>query len=92
MFFALIFRRRLELWFVLLILSPATFLFPFIDESGGGRKEILYFALLAAWCLYLDRHRTVSLFAGITFTIFAAALVLSHDAVIFFFFFSPPRI
>ena len=88
-FFALIFRRTIELWFVLFIFSPATFLFPLLDIQGGGRKEILYLVLLAAWCLHLDRRENFSLGARFAFTLVVALMMLSHDGLLFFIPFFP---
>jgi hypothetical protein len=88
-FFVLVSRRTLELWFILFIFSPATFLFPLLDRGGTGHKEILYFVLLAAWCLYLDRREKFSLKAGLAFTLLTALLILSHEGMVFFISFFP---
>ncbi len=76
--------RRLELWFVLLVVSPATFLFPVLNVQGAGRKEILFFALLASWCLVLRRDRVLGSGGRAVFGAAVAALMLCHEGLLFF--------
>ena len=84
-FLVLIDNRRLEIWFLLLIFSPATFLFPFLDPLGGGRKELLFFALLVYWCVYLDKNKYISLTAMAAFSAATITLMLSHEGLVFFY-------
>lgn len=70
-------------WYVLLLLSPATLLFSFFEVSGVGRKETLYFALLAWFVWGLDRQRVT---AGLTlvWTVASVAITLSHELILFY--------
>lgn len=65
----------------LIILSPATFLFPLIDGLGSGRKEIL---LLAFLMLFSDSENRSLLFFLIT-TVFLTLLTAIHEGLFFFY-------
>lgn len=70
-------------WYVLLMLSPATLLFSFFEVSGVGRKETLYFALLAWFVLGLDRER-LSVLQTVVWTVTSVAITLSHELILFY--------
>ena len=79
----LLLRRQKEIWrYVLLIISPAIFLFQIYVPSGGYRKEILFLALLAftVWAAKsLSTARFERLFFGLL--LLFPALVLSHETM-----------
>ena len=82
--FALARRRRLNVWFLAFLFSPAGLLFPLYDVAVIGRKDLLFFVVLAfyAWWMPRPERWWTNI---LTFTI-GAAMTLSHEL---FFFFTP---
>ena len=77
-------NKRLNVWFLAFLLSPAGLLFPLYDPAVAGRKDLLFlvaFALYAWWMPRPDRLRS----SGMTFAL-GAATTLAHEL---FFFFTP---
>ncbi len=76
--------KRLSFPVLLLIVSPACLLFPILDVAGGGgRKEMLHFALFGIWCVILCRARSlpwslVAVFAGLV-----ALATTAHEMFLF---------
>ena len=83
-------RSRLTDWgFLLATLSPAVFSFWVLDHQGAGRKEILYFAVLATYGVMLKRDSGLlrsDLRHGLLLSAGLTVLVLSHEML---FLFSP---
>ncbi len=72
-------------WVVLLIVSPATLLFPLLSTRAGFHKEVLYFAALSALVLLYRNGRklpAVPVAAGLS--VVAVVLLLSHEPIAFF--------
>ena len=77
-------NKRLNIWFLAFLLSPAGLLFPIYDPGVVGRKDLLFlvaFALYAWWMPRSDR-----LWVGATTFALGAATTLAHEL---FFFFTP---
>jgi hypothetical protein len=77
-------RSSLRLWVLLLIVSPATFLFPLLSPVAGYHKETLYFASLAVLILLFIRtsHRVSDLVLTIYLSLIVTLLVLSHEPLV----------
>lgn len=72
-------------WVILLIVSPATLLFPLLSTRAGFHKEVLYFAALSALVLLYRNGRklpAVPVAAGLS--VVAVVLLLSHEPIAFF--------
>jgi hypothetical protein len=77
-------NRRLNIWFLAFVMSPAGLLFPIYDPGVVGRKDLLFlvaFALYALWMPRPDRR-----WVGLTTFALGVAITLSHEL---FFFFTP---
>ena len=66
-----------------LLLSPCTFLFPILDQSGGGRKEIALLALMTFWAL--RRARGQAMPGSLAVSLALLLLTLLHEGLFFFF-------
>jgi hypothetical protein len=82
--FVLARRRRLSIWFLAFLFSPAGLLFPLYDIAVIGRKDVLFFAVLALYAWWMPRSGRWWIYA-LTFTL-GAATTLTHEL---FFFFTP---
>lgn len=65
--------RAPRLWLILLLLSPVTVAFAWLDTGGAGNKEVLHFVLLAAWVLRVRSGPMGPVSVGL----FAAAAILA---------------
>ena len=77
-------NKRLNIWFLAFLMSPAGLLFPLYDPGVAGRKDLLFlvaFALYACWMPRPDRR-----WASVTTFALGAATTLAHEL---FFFFTP---
>ncbi|HTM02344.1 MAG TPA: hypothetical protein VL173_02485 [Vicinamibacterales bacterium] len=82
--FALARRRRVNVWFLAFLFSPAGLLFPLYDVAVVGRKDLLFFVLFALYAWWMPRPgrwRT-----NILTFVLGAATTLTHEL---FFFFTP---
>lgn len=77
-------RKRLNIWFLVFLFSPAGLLFPLYDTGVIGRKDVLFMVVFAlyAWWMPAPERRWARL---ITFAL-GAATTLAHEL---FFFFTP---
>ena len=76
--------RAVSQWFDwLLVLSPASFLFPALDRWGGGRKEILLLAIFTFWALLARQGRAIPKAPFLSFICFL--LTLMHEGLFFFY-------
>jgi hypothetical protein len=82
--FALARRRRVNVWFLAFLFSPAGLLFPLYDVAVVGRKDLLFFVVFALYAWWMPRPgRRVTM--ALTFAL-GAAVTLTHEL---FFFFTP---
>ena len=79
-------RSSWDTWVVLLLVSPATFLFPLLSSRGSYHKEVLYFAALSILILMLARTAKIPGDAVIAsyLTFASIVLVLSHEPLAIF--------
>lgn len=84
--FFLIYRKKINMWFLILLLSPVTLLFPILDPSNAvtGRKEIILFLLFALYVLCLNRKMLKSPFVIFLFSIALLVATLFHELVFFY--------
>lgn len=82
----LIYSKNINRWFLLMLLSPATLLFPVLDSSTAGRKEVLLFCLFAVYILYLHKRPQISKTAVFAFSFCLLVGTFFHELV---FFYSP---
>ena len=77
-------HKRLNLWYLAFLFSPAGLLFPLYDPAVVGRKDVLFFVAFAlyAWWMPPPDRRWPSV---VTFAL-GAVVTLSHEL---FFFFVP---
>jgi hypothetical protein len=82
--FVLLRRKRLNIWFLAFLFSPAGLLFPLYDPAVIGRKDVLFMVVLAlyAWWMPAPERR----WARLTTFALGAAITLAHEL---FFFFTP---
>lgn len=76
--------RRLNVWFLAFLFSPAGLLFPLYDEAVIGRKDVLFFVAFALYAWWMPRPGRV--WAGAAAFALGAAMTLAHEM---FFFFTP---
>jgi hypothetical protein len=83
MFYLLFFKKKLPVWFVIGLLSPATLLFVVFDQFASGRKEIILFFIFAIYLLVLER-KTLSNLSAFCFSILLLLATLFHELVFFY--------
>ena len=84
--FFLIYRKEMETWFLILLLSPITLLFPILNFNIGiiGRKEIILFFLFALYILCLNRKLLKSPIVIFLFSVAFLLATLFHELVFFY--------
>jgi hypothetical protein len=82
--FALARRRRLNVWFLVFLFSPAGLLFPIYDPAVIGRKDVLFFAVFAFYAWWMPRPDRP--WASVVAFALGAATTLTHEL---FFFYTP---
>lgn len=75
--------QRLQLLHILLVISPFAFIWPSWHGIASHRKEVLLLAL-ASMIPLLDSADLTRLSRVVTWSAYFAALVLSHDGLLFF--------
>jgi len=83
-FFLIIFRKKMTIWFLLLLLSPATLLFSIYDNGAIGRKEIFLFLLFGLYILCLNKKKLKSYSFIFTFSFALMIITLFHEGIFFF--------
>lgn len=80
----LIFRNaNFILGLALIILSPATYLFPLLEPDGGGRKEILLITIVTLVCIF--RPAIHSKFNQVIASFCFLVLCAIHEGLFFFY-------
>lgn len=82
--YKLIYRKQINIWFLILLFSPVTLLFPIIDIAAAGRKEIILFFLFALYILLLKKDSFRSRFLIYTFSFILLIATLFHELVFFY--------
>ena len=78
------FRKKINAWFVLVLLSPATLLFAIFDPNAAGRKEIILFFIFALYLFCLRRKLLQSIGGTILFSTLLLIATLFHELVFFY--------
>jgi hypothetical protein len=81
---SLIYRKTVNIWYLIVILSPVTLLFPILDSSVAGRKEIMLFFLYALFILCLNRQMLKSSFVILCFSLALLLATLFHELLFFY--------
>jgi hypothetical protein len=76
--------KRLPLWWFAFLFSPAGLLFPLYDPDVVGRKDVLFFLVIALYAWWMPQPSRRS--AGVVAFGLGAVTTLSHEL---FFFFTP---
>lgn len=76
--------KRINAWFILSLLSPATLLFTTFDPNAAGRKEIILFFIFVVylWCLRKDMMKS-----NFTIFLFSVTLLIAtmfHELMFFY--------
>jgi hypothetical protein len=82
--FKLLYKKILNFWFIIILLSPATLLFPILDPRAIGRKEIILFFLFALYIVCLNKHKVKSNLTIFTFSIVLAICTFFHELLFFY--------
>jgi hypothetical protein len=82
--FFLICKKQINIWFLILLLSPVTLLFPMYSMGAIGRKEIILFFIFGLYILCLDRNLQRSFFVVFLFSITLLFATLFHELVFFY--------
>lgn len=86
--FKIIKNSNINFLYLILILSPATYLFTFYDPLAIGRKEILIFVFFGYYIANLSNQLSFSnKIYFLFFFLIGIFLVLTHEIIIFFMFF-----
>ncbi len=82
--FLLLYRKEINIWFLILLLSPVTLRFTILDPRTVGRKEIILLLLYGLYILCLNRKVLKSY---LVIFLFSAALLIAtlfHELVFFY--------
>jgi hypothetical protein len=82
--FFLVKKKQINIWFILLLLSPATLFFPILDVCGVGRKEIILFFLFGSYLICLNKKMLRSDFLILITSIVLLVATLFHELVFFY--------
>ena len=81
-------QSKINYLYLLIIISPATYLFTFYDPLTTGRKEILIFVFFSYYIYSIKNELSFSsINYNYLFFIIGICLVLTHEIIIFFMFF-----
>ena len=81
-------QANINLIYLLVILSPATFLFNFYDPLTVGRKEILFLTFFAFYIYKIQNEFSFSeKYHFLIFFVIGIFLVLTHELIVFYMFF-----
>ena len=83
-FFFLIRKKEIDIWFILLLLSPATLLFPINDSATVGRKEIMLFCIFGFYLYCLSKKMLENYFMVSVFSIALLIATLFHELIFFY--------
>ncbi len=82
--FFLMKKKEINIWFIILLLSPGTLLFPIWDVAGLGRKEIILFVIFGLYILCLNKGMLKSTFFITTFSILLLIATFFHELTFFY--------
>ena len=79
----LIRKKEINIWFLILLLSPVTLLFPLLSDTIG-RKEIILFFLFGLYILCLNKKKANSFFTIFLFSFALMVATLFHELIFFY--------
>lgn len=82
--FFLVKKKETNIWFIILLLSPGTLLFPIWDVCAVGRKEIILFAIFGLYIICLNKEMLKSTFLIATFSVALLVATLFHELIFFY--------
>ncbi|MCK9265605.1 hypothetical protein M0P98_01770 [bacterium] len=82
--FCLIYKKKINFLFLIILLSPATLRFPILDSAGAGRKEIILFFIFALYLLSLEKKKNYSFFSNLLFSLLIVFATFFHELIFFY--------
>lgn len=77
-------NKKITFWYLLLLVSPVTLLFPVLEPETAGRKEIILFLIFGLYTLCLKHELLKSDFKLFLFSISLFIATLFHELVFFY--------
>jgi len=77
-------KKTINIWFLFLLLSPATIAFTFYDPLVIGRKEVIFFTFYTIYISIFLNDLKISVFKIIFYFSIGFIFVLIHEIFIFF--------
>ena len=84
LFFKILIKKKINLWFLFLVFSPVTIAFTFYDPLAVGRKELIFFTFYVIYISIFLNNLKLSLFKTIFYFFIGFTFVLIHEIFIFF--------
>ena len=84
LFFLLFYGKKLNAWFMLSLLSPATLLFTTFDPNAAGRKEIILFFIYVIYLWCLEKDLIKSNFMILLFSLALLIGTMFHELMFFY--------
>ena len=84
LFFMLFSGKKLNAWFILSLLSPATLLFTTFDPNAAGRKEIILFFIFIIYLWCLEKDLIKSYFTIFLFSLALLIATMFHELMFFY--------
>lgn len=83
-FLLIIKKKKLNIWYIFLLLSPVTIAFTFHDPLAVGRKEVIFFLFYNLYLLYFLEKLNLSVYKFLFFFFVGISFTLIHEIFIFF--------
>ncbi len=84
MLFLLVYRKEVNIWFVVFLLSPPILLFAIYDPETSGKKEIILFFIFSIFIWLLEKKKLKSFFSNFLFSIFIMLGMMCHELIFFY--------
>mgnify|MGYP001246612591 CR=1 FL=1 len=82
--FNILYKKKINLWFLFLLFSPVTIAFTFYDPLTVGRKEVIFFAFYTIYVSFLLKNLKWSIIRNLAYFLIGCIFVLIHEIFIFF--------
>ncbi|SDB22170.1 hypothetical protein SAMN03097699_0160 [Flavobacteriaceae bacterium MAR_2010_188] len=79
-----VWKRRINFWILIILFSPATLLFPILDNNAVGRKEILLLILFGLFIFQIRKTNKQNFTMPILIGILLTISTFFHEIVIFY--------
>ena len=80
--YLLIYKKQINIWFLIMLVSPVTLLFPIL--GAAGRKEMVLFFLFGIYIFYLNKTVIISPFVILLFSFALMVASLFHELIFFY--------